>query len=98
VSVVHGLPSLHVGAIPGEQAPAWQTSTPLHAFPSPHGVPFGTSLCWQPTAGTQVSVVHGLLSLQSGAVPAVHEPSWQVSTPLHAFPSLQDVPFESALL
>jgi hypothetical protein len=93
VSDVHGLPSSHVGAVPGEHTPDRQVSTPSHAFPSLHGVPFGTGLCWQPAAGRQLSVVHGLLSSQSGAVPAAHEPAWQISSPLHASPSLQGVPF-----
>jgi hypothetical protein len=43
----------------------------------------------QPVAGLQLSVVHGLPSLQFGA-----EPPWQVPPPhtsfvVHAFPSLQ---------
>jgi len=42
-------------------------------------------------------VVQGLLSLQLSAVPAVQAPAWQVSTPLHTFPSLHDVPFATAV-
>jgi hypothetical protein len=38
-------------------------------------------------------VVQGLLSLQLSAVPAAQTPAWQVSAPLHTFPSLHDVPF-----
>jgi hypothetical protein len=40
----------------------------------------------------QLSVVHTLLSLQLGAVPAVQAPVWQVSAPLQALPSVHEVP------
>jgi hypothetical protein len=39
--------------------------------------------------------VQKLLSLQLSGVPAVQTPDWQVSAPLHAFPSLHDAPFAS---
>jgi hypothetical protein len=42
--------------------------------------------------GSQVSTVHALLSLQFGAVPDVHTPPAQISDPLQALPSEQDVP------
>jgi hypothetical protein len=44
-----------------------------------------------------VSVVQGLLSLQLSAVPLVQMPAWQVSAPLHTFPSLHDKPFVTAV-
>jgi hypothetical protein len=46
----------------------------LHTFPSGHALPFVTGTFWQPLAGLQLSVVHTLLSLQLGVVPAVHTP------------------------
>src|SRR5882672_8906279 len=45
---------------------------------------------------SQVSVVHGLASLQLSGVPAVHTPVWQVSAPLHTVPSAHEVPLETA--
>src|SRR6266403_2191150 len=61
-----------------------------------HGFPLGAAVCWQPATGSQVSVVHGFASVQLSAVPAVHTPAWQVSTPLQTFPSLHRVPFGTA--
>jgi hypothetical protein len=45
---------------------------------------------------SQVSVVHGSLSLQLSGVPVAHVPFWHVSWPLQTLPSLHDVPFETA--
>src|SRR5262245_40691289 len=73
------------------------TQTPLvhrslvHATPSLHGAVL--LLKTQPVAASHESSVHGLPSLHTSGVPALHVPFWQVSTPLHAFPSLQLVPF-----
>jgi ABC-type glucose/galactose transport system permease subunit len=97
VSAVQGLLSLQSRAAPAVQAPAWHVSAPLHTLPSLHEMPFASAVCWHPFTGSQVSVVHGLLSLQLRAVPAVHTPAWHVSAPLHAFPSLQEVPLRSAV-
>jgi hypothetical protein len=77
--------------------PPWQDSNPLHEFPSLHELPFATAGCWQPACGSQVSVVHGLLSLQLSGVPAVQRPAWQVSAPLHRLPSLHELPFGCAV-
>src|SRR5439155_22770282 len=95
VSVVQGLASAQLRADPGVQAPAWQVSAPLHTFPSLHDVPFATARLPQPATGSQLSVVHGLLSLQLGGAPGAHTPGWQVSAPLHAFPSLHGAPASS---
>jgi hypothetical protein len=73
-SVVHTLPSLHVGGVPAVQVPDWQVSAPSQASPSEHDVPFATAVLTQPVAGLQESVVHGFPSLQLGAVPAVQLP------------------------
>jgi hypothetical protein len=88
---------LQSSAIPALQVPAWQVSAPLQALPSAHDVPFATAGYWQPDAGLQVSLVHGLPSVQTSGVPAPHVPPWQVSAPLHAFPSPHDVPFDSGV-
>jgi hypothetical protein len=42
----------------------------------------------QPLVGSQLSSVHGLLSLQLALGPGWHTPPWQVSGPLQALPSL----------
>ena len=97
VSVVHGLLSLQLSPVPARQMPAWQVSAPLHTLPSLHEVPFASAACWQPASGSQASAVHGLLSLQSRAVPAAQTPNWQVSAPSQALPSLHEVPFGSAV-
>jgi hypothetical protein len=96
MSVVQGLPSLQVSAVPGVQTPAWQISAPLHTVPSAQDVPLATAGCWQPATASQESVVQGLPSLQSSAGPAVQRPAWQVSAPLHTVPSTQGVPLATA--
>ena len=92
-SVVQGLLSSQFTGTPGWQTPFRQTSAPLHALASAHEVPFGTGVFVQPIEGEQASVVQALLSLQFGAAPEAQVPFWQVSEPLHWFPSEQDVPF-----
>ena len=54
-------------------------------------------VCTQPLTALQLSVVHAFESLQLGAVPAAQLPVWQVSEPLHALPSVHDVPFVTAV-
>jgi hypothetical protein len=67
VSLVQGLPSSQLGAVPGWQTPAWQVSAPLQALPSEHEVPV-SGACWHPSWVSQLSVVQTLLSLQSAAL------------------------------
>jgi hypothetical protein len=93
VSSVHGLPSLQTRGVPAVQIPLWHVSLPLQTLPSEHDVPFPTGLVVQPVAGAQESFVHALPSLQTSVVPAVQTPAWQVSAPLHAFPSEHAEPF-----
>src|SRR5262249_28469438 len=95
-SVVQVLLSSQLGAVPAVQTPATQVSAPLHRVPSLHAVPVVTAVLRQPSTGSQESAVHGLPSSQSGAVPTVHAPAWQVSSPLQALPSLQAVPLATA--
>jgi hypothetical protein len=73
-SVVQAFESLQLRGVPAVQVPAWQVSAPLHTVLSAHDVPLETAVLTHPVAGLQVSVVHTLLSLQLGAVPAVHVP------------------------
>src|SRR6185503_18552875 len=86
LSVVHRLPSSQLAAVPGAQAPPAHTSPTVQALPSLQDTVL--LACWQPLAGTQLSVVHRLPSSQFGAVPAWQVPPTQVSIPLHALPSL----------
>src|SRR5262249_43837260 len=74
--------------VPAVQTRFWQVSAPLQTLASAHEVPLVTLVAVQPVAGTQLSVVHGLPSLQVSGVPATQTPAEQVSVPLHRFPSL----------
>src|SRR5258705_186396 len=96
MSLVQGLPSLQLSAVPAAHVPAWHVSAPLHTFPSLHEVPLATAACWQPCTGSQVSVVQGLSSLQLRSVAAVHTAARRVSAPMHTLPSLHEVPFATA--
>jgi hypothetical protein len=70
VSFVHTFPSLHTSAVPAVQMPDWQVSMPLQRSPSLHWVPLLTT-AFTHTPALHVSMVQGLLSLQSRAT--VHE-------------------------
>jgi hypothetical protein len=94
-SVVQGLPSSQLGAVPGTQAPPWQTSRPLQALPSLQPVPFGTALCWQPRTGSHESAVHGDESAQLSGVPGWQMPDEHTSMPLQMLPSLHEAPLET---
>jgi hypothetical protein len=75
VSFVQALPSLQLSGVPALQVPLWHVSLPLQRFPSAQGDPFATGVFWQPVTGLQLSVVHGLPSLQASGVPAVQTPA-----------------------
>jgi hypothetical protein len=92
LSVVHTLPSLQTSGVPATHILAWHVSLPLHTVPSAHDEPSGRGAVRQPATGLQLSVVHGLPSLQVRGVPAVHTPPWQVSAPLHTVASAHEVP------
>src|SRR6266850_2210681 len=91
-SAVQGLLSSQLRVVPGVQAPALQISSPLQTLPSEQEVPSGTGVVKQPVAGAQASAVQGLLSLQLRGVPGAQAPARQVSAPLQASPSEQEVP------
>ena len=63
--------------------------------PADHGVHPFRSLWAHPEPGLQESAVQRFPSSQLRAVPAVQTPNWQVSVPLHTFPSLHDVPLST---
>jgi len=98
LSAVQTLLSLQLSAVPAVQVPVWQVSAPLQALPSGHAVPLATAVWVQPVVALQPSVVQALLSLQLSAVPAVHTPLRQVSSPLQTVLSAQDEPFDTAVL
>jgi hypothetical protein len=99
LSAVHGLPSSSAGAVPALQVPVeLQVSLPLQALPSEHEVPVATGWCLTPAVASQLSVVHGLPSSVTGAVPGEQVPTpLQVSAPLQTFASAQDVPAGSGV-
>jgi hypothetical protein len=86
-SSVQPLPSSQLSAGPPTHAP------PLHASPVVHALPSlqaAALFVWtHPVAGLQESSVQPLLSLQSSAGPPAQAPPLQVSTVVHALPSLQ---------
>jgi hypothetical protein len=81
-------------AAPLLHTPPPQVSPTVHAFPSSHGSVLLTNT--QPIALSQCSNVQGLLSLQFGGGPGLHEPSTQVSPIVQLLPSLQPVPLGAA--
>ena len=76
-SLVQGLPSLQLSAVPAVHAPPWQVSAPLQTLPSLQAVPFATAVDWQWPA-VQVSVVQGFPSLHWLAVVQAVQPEMGV--------------------
>src|SRR2546421_714329 len=81
-SSVQGLLSSQLGPVPPTQAPPEQVSPVVQAFPSSQGLLLLVNT--HPVAGSHVSVVQMLLSLQVGAGPPTHTPPEQVSPVVHA--------------
>ena len=87
-SMLHGLPSSHIGPLVGTQsgvAPSTQRSPVVQSLPSLH-VPV-LNACSQPVVGSQLSVVHWFPSSQSSAGPE-QVPFAQLSGFVQALPSL----------
>ena len=88
LSVVHALPSSHTRGTPGWHVPPVHTSPTVQAFPSEQE--FASFVKTQPpVAGSQLSLVQGLLSLQTTPAPDRHAPMAQKSAAVHALPSSQ---------
>ena len=87
LSVVQGLLSLQVMAVPAPQLPPLQVSLLVHALPSLQGALL--LLCWQPTSGSHRSFVQPLPSSQLRTLPPLHTPPLQASLEVQLFPSLQ---------
>lgn len=86
LSAVQTFPSLQISAGPPTQTPPEQVSLVVQALLSVH-----TTLllvCVQPVPALHPSVVQMFPSLQSGGGPPAQDPPEQVSTVVHAFPSL----------
>ena len=84
-SLVHGLPSSQSKPPLPLQTPNAQTSPELQSLPSLQALVLNVVV--QPSAGSQLSVVQGLLSLQLAAAPPAHVPPAHASPTVHALPS-----------
>ena len=84
-SAVHGLPSSQLRGAPA-QLPAAHVSLMVHALPSLHETLLNT--CMHPVAGSQLSSVQTLASLQFVGGPPTHAPPRQASLVVQRLPSL----------
>jgi hypothetical protein len=85
-SVVQSFPSSQATGVRPTHAPPPHTSPVVQSFPSSQA--FVLFVKTQPDARVQVSVVHGLRSLQMTPTP-LHAPPLQVSPVVHSLPSSQ---------
>ncbi len=90
----------HVTELVPVQTPAWHVSAEVQALPSLQVVPSGfAGLVQAPVVVSQTPAVwHWSEAVQITAVPGVQTPFWQVSFLVQASPSLQAVPFATAVL
>ncbi len=90
-SAVQGLLSSQLTALPPVHTPLLHASPLVHVLPSSQvAVPPG--LWTQPSLPSQLSKLHGSLSLQSTAAPPTHTPLLHTSPWVQAVPSLQSLP------
>lgn len=85
MSSVQELPSAQTFKLPGTHAEFLHKSPTVHALPSLQGLALMPNL--QPSTASQLSLVHGLLSLQLRILPATHVPDAQTSPGVHTVPS-----------
>ena len=88
-SSVHTLLSLQSADLPGAQLPLSQWSPEVQTLPSSQSAEFAAKT--QPLLLSQLSSVHGLLSLHATWPPAPHLPSLHASPAVQALPSSQAV-------
>jgi hypothetical protein len=88
VSSVQTFPSSQFGAAPPAQLPPEHVSFVVQALPSSQGAEL--SVWTHPVAGSQVSSVQTLPSLQFGGAPPTQLPPEQVSFVVQALPSLHE--------
>jgi hypothetical protein len=84
---VHGLPSLHARVEAWPQTPPLQKSPSVHELLSLQGSAFG--MFWQPSVGSQESVVQAFWSSQLVAAPGKQAPAAHVSPLVHTLLSVQ---------
>ena len=89
-SAVQMLPSSQVLGAPATHWPFEQLSPTVQALPSSVAPVSGAKT--QPRAGSQLSAVQTLLSLQEIACKLPQIPAWQVPPKWHRLPSEQPVP------
>jgi hypothetical protein len=80
--------------------PLWQVSVCVQALPSLHAVP-SAAVGFEHTPVVMLHVPatwHWSLAVQTTGLLPVHVPLWHVSVCVHALPSLQVVPLETATL
>src|SRR5436309_262591 len=84
-----GYMMLQVGKVIGApiHVPLLHVSLTVQPFPSLHGTVLFVCV-HVPVAGTQLSFVHTLLSLQFFGAPDLQLPFWQMSPMVHSFPSV----------
>src|SRR5207244_2789955 len=87
MTVATGAAGGQTGGGPPTQVPPAQVSAVVQALRSSHGRVLGVFA--QPVAGSHVSVVHTLPSVQMGGGPPTQTPPAQVSAVVQALPSLQ---------
>jgi hypothetical protein len=89
---LHTLLPLHCRGVP-VHVPLVHTLSPVvQALLSLQAVPFsGVGLLTHPATGSQLSAVHGLLSLQFSGVPATHPVAGLQVAPLQTLPLLQSI-------
>ena len=85
--MVQALLSLQTGATPPTQTPPLQASWVVHTLLSLQGRVLAAVA--QPVTASQLSLVQGLLSLQTTGLPLPHTPPPQTSPVVHGLPSLQ---------
>ena len=91
----HSSLAVHVTGFDPVHVPLWQVSVCVQALPSLHDVPFGAAGFEQvPVLALHVPTAwHRSLAVHVTGLLPVHVPLWHVSVCVHAFPSLQLVPF-----
>jgi hypothetical protein len=84
--------------VPAWQVPKRHVSPVVQTFPATHDVPSGAAgFEHVPATGSQVPAWwQASDAVQTTGAEPTHAPAWQASVWVHAFPSLQAVPFDAA--
>jgi len=97
LSSVQGLLSEQTLGLPPVQTPLWQVSVWVQALLSEQLAPDAGAYTHAPVWVLQLSVVHGLLSLQVTLPVATHAPPWHLSPVVQALPSVHCPPASAVL-